>query len=879
MRKLVPHAVSASIRRPWLTLGLALAIAAAALLFTLGHFAMSTDTAELISPNVAWRQQERAMDDAFPQLRDSMVIVVDGATPELAEDGAAHLAERLGSDTAHFRRISRPDGGDFLAREGLLLGSTEDARQTTAALVDAAPLLGPLAADPSLRGVGAALSTMLEGVHDGATTLDRIAVPMRAIANATQRARAGKPAFFSWQRLFARTGSGLAPPTRRLILARPVLDDGSITPGAAAGDAVTAAAHSLRLDRVHGVRVRLTGEVPLSDEEFATLQDNIGQVGLVMLAAMLLTLWLATRSIRLVAAIVATIGVGLMVTLAMGLFAVGRLNLISIAFVPLFVGLGVDFGIQLCVRFNAEQAVGADPAEAWHRASAAMGLPLMLAAGAVFLGFGAFLPTAYVGIAELGVIAGMGMVIALGFSITMLPALVVLLRPKAPRGEVGFAGLAPVDRLIVRKRGTVLWAFAGSMAISIALLPWVNFDFNPLDLRDPNGPAIRTLTDLTHDPDLTPNTISVLAPDRAAATRLTSLLSALPEVKQVVSLASFIPDDQAPKLAVIGDAALLLDVALNPFDIAPPPDDAAMVAALTGSAAQLRNAAVEQDRLRPCRQQLPSPCPVERGLVEANRLADEFERLARGTPAQRAAVNAILVSPLSVMLDQARAVLQAEPISADSLPAELVRDWRTPDDRYRLEVFPAGDARDNRVLRRFRDAVSTVTPAISGLPVATQAAAATISGAFIQAGVIAFVLVSLLLFSALRNVREVAFTLAPVVLSIFLTLGTCVVIGQPINFANIIAFPLLFGVGVAFHIYFVMAWRGGMTDMLQSSLARAVLFSALATGTAFGSLWLSHHPGTASMGKILMISLAWTLVCALIFEPALLGPPRREVKV
>lgn len=146
--------------------------------------------------------------------------------------------------------------------------------------------------------------------------------------------------------------------------------------------------------------------------------------------------------------------------------------------------------------------------------------------------------------------------------------------------------------------------------------------------------------------------------------------------------------------------------------------------------------------------------------------------------------------------------------------------------------------------------------------------------AFVEASLLALMLVSGLLFVVLRSVREVAFTLAPVVLSGFLTLGTCVLIGQSINFANIIAFPLLFGVGVAFHIYFVMAWRDGATNLLQSSLARAVLYSAVATGTAFGALWLSHHPGTASMGKILMISLAWTLVCALIFEPALLGPTR-----
>nr|MDQ2878042.1 MMPL family transporter [Pseudomonadota bacterium] len=487
--------------------------------------------------------------------------------------------------------------------------------------------------------------------------------------------------------------------------------------------------------------------------------------------------------------------------------------------------------------------------------------PLLLAAGAVFLGFGAFLPTAYIGIAELGVIAGLGMIVALAFSVTLLPALVMLVRPRKPRREVGFAAMAPVDRWLAEKRKAVLGAFVVAMMASIALLPLVVFDFNPMDLRDPNGPAMRTLTDLTRDPDRTPNTIGVLAPDHAEAMRLAAKLGALPEVRQIVSLDSFVPADQAPKLAAIGDASLLLDLTINPFDIAPAPDDAALVQSLVRASARLAQTA----------QAHPGP-----GADDARRLATVFSRLAQGAPRQRTAVNDMLAKPLGVMLDQTRAALQAEPVTAATLPPDLVRDWRTPDGRYRLEVFPAGNARDNQVMRGFRDAVGAVTPDISGLPVATQAAAATVAGSFVQAGIIAFVLVSLLLFAVLRAVREVAFTLAPVILSIFLTLGTCVIIGQPINFANIIAFPLLFGVGVAFHIYFVMAWRGGATDLLQSSLARAVLFSALATGTAFGSLWLSHHPGTASMGKILLISLAWTLVCALIFEPALLGPARKQ---
>ncbi|PZU06221.1 MMPL family transporter [Sphingomonas sp.] len=856
----VQNLVMASVRRPWLTSLLCLGIAILSGMLTAHRFAMTTDTAALISSDVDWRRQERAMETAFPQLRDNMLIVVDGATPELAESAAARLAARLGADRTHFHRVSRPDGGDFFAREGLLFSSPEEIRATTAALVEAQPLLAPLAADPSLRGIAGALSTMLDGVETGAASLDRIDPAMRALATSAEAALAGKPAFFSWQTLLAEKGGATRPPTRRLILVQPALDHGALMPGEAASAAVAAEARALGLDAASGVHIGLTGEVPLADEEFATLQENIGFVAAVMLAAMLLTLWLATRSVRLVAAILATIVVGLIATMAAGLVVVGRLNLISVAFIPLFVGLGVDFGIQICVRFNAERIEGAPFADAMARAAEALGTPLLLAAGAIALGFCAFLPTAYVGIAELGVIAGLGMIIALAFSLTLLPALILLLRPPPPTREMGFARLAPLDRMLARRRGAILGAFGLSMVASIAALPWVAFDFNPLHLRDPGAPAMRALLDLTRDPDRTPNVIDVLAKSPAEAAALARRLSALPDVRQVVSLDSFVPEDQPAKLAMLSDAAMLLDLVVNPLDVAPAPGDADVASALRDVAGRLKRAGASGGRTG----------------ADAIRLANAFARLADGDAPGRARFGAAVVPPLNVMLDQIRATLQAGPVTAADLPADLRRDWVAPDGHARLQLFPSGDAGDNRTLRRFRAAVATVTPAISGLPVATQAAAGTVAGAFVQAGIIAFALVSLLLFAVLRDVREVAFTLAPIILSIFLTLGTCVLIGQPINFANIVAFPLLFGIGVAFHIYFVMAWRRGETALLQSSLARAILFSALATGTAFGSLWLSRHPGTASMGKILMISLVWTLICALIFEPALLGPPRQR---
>ncbi|MBX9664741.1 MMPL family transporter [Novosphingobium sp.] len=853
---MIDRMVALGTRRPRIVVLTALLTMLAAGLFAATHFAMTTDTGVLISPQVEWRKQEAAANAAFPQFADASLVVIDGATPEAAEAAAATLTEAMAADTAHFRSARRPDGGGFFATHGLLFGSEAEVRAATSSLIDAQPLLGPLAADPSLRGIAGALDTVLLGVERGDAKLATLDKPMGQLADPIEATLAGRPAQFSWQRLVG-TGSGtLAPPTRQLILFQPVLDYTALKPGEKASRAIAVAARNAGLDASRGVTVRITGAVPLSDEEFSSLEENIGLVGLLMALAMVTTLWFATRSIGIVAAIVVTTLAGLVTTTAIGLLVVGELNLISVAFIPLFVGLGVDFGIQIAVRFNAERQAGADFAEALGNAASALGGPLMLAAGAVFLGFGAFLPTAYVGIAELGIISGIGMVIALLFSVILLPALLMLIKPAAPREEVGFTGAAPVDRFLARRRRGVLWAFGLSMIGSIALLPLVTFDFNPFHLRDPGAPAMRTLSDLMHDPLRTPNTIDVIVKDAETASALARRLAALPEVAQAITLDSFIPADQPAKLAVIEDAALLLDLSLNPFDIAPPASDAETIAALTATAARLRAVGGGADG------------------GAARRLAAAFEKLAAATPETRAQAERVLVEPLTVMLSQASAALQASEITRETLPPEIARDWLTPDGRARVQVFPKGDSNDNRVLARFTAAVQKVAPSATGLPVSTQAAAGTIAGAFVQAGLIALVLVSLLLLAVLRDLREVAFTLAPVVLSGFLTLGTCVLIGQSINFANIIAFPLLFGVGVAFHIYFVMAWRVGARDLLQSSLARAVLFSALATGSAFGALWISQHPGTASMGKILMLSLAWTLVCALIFEPALLGPPK-----
>ena len=262
------------------------------------------------------------------------------------------------------------------------------------------------------------------------------------------------------------------------------------------------------------------------------------------------------------------------------------------------------------------------------------------------------------------------------------------------------------------------------------------------------------------------------------------------------------------------------------------------------------------------------------GAVACRRLAEAIDGLLKADKPLRDKTEAVFVVPLKVMLSQLGGLLQAKPVTIKTLPEDLQKDWTTPDGRVRVEVLPKGDPNDNETLRKFAAAVKTAAPAAIGGPVSILESGDTIVKAFIQAGLWALLSIAILLWIVLRRLGDVLLTLLPLILAGVVTLEICVLIGLPMNFANIIALPVLLGIGVAFKIYYVTAWRGGKTELLQSSLTRAIFYSAMTTATAFGSLWLSSHPGTSSMGKLLALSLVTTLAAAVLFQPALMGKPR-----
>jgi hopanoid biosynthesis associated RND transporter like protein HpnN len=856
----IARLVSFSVARPWLTAGLGLGVGALALWFTVTHFAMTTDTAAILSKNLPWRQLELAHDAAFPQDDVQTIVVVDGATPELADEAASALTARLKARTDVFSSVKQPDADPFWRKNGLLFASVDEVTNNTKQLVAAQPFLGPLAADPSLRGLMGALSTATLGVSTGQASLDQIHTAVRRLADTIEAVKAGKPAVFSWRTMI--TGKPAdARELRHVIEIGPKLDYAKLKPGAGASDVVRAEAKALGLDPAHGVRVRLTGPVPMEDEEFGTLAERADLIATLAFCAIVVMLWFAVRSPRVIAAIILTTLVGLTCAAAWGLLLFQRFNVISVAFIPLFVGLGIDFGIQFSVRYRSERGEGVSAADALNAAGQGMGRSLTLAAAAIASGFLAFGPTNYAGVSQLGLVAGFGMVIALLLNLTLLPALLRLMQPPGAKGEAPPTQVQALDAFMLGHRRLVVGAGVALAVGSALLLPLVHFDFNPLHLRSNKVESVSTILDLMKDPNNSPNTLDVIEPNLAAANAMAQRLAKLPQVGETRTLTSFVPADQPAKLAAIADASNLLDLTLNPIAVQPPPSDAEVVTALQTTAHDLQGVAAKD---------------ATSAGADARRLSADLAWLAAAPPAARARVADVLIPGLDTILDQARFSLQAQPVTLDTLPPDFVRTWVAPDGKARIQVLPKGDPNSNTVLAAFTRAVAKIAPSATGAPIGIQRSGDTVSGAFIEAGVLSFIVITALLFFVLRRVRDVAITMAPIVLTGLLTMGSCVLLGLPLNFANIIALPLLFGIGVAFHIYFVMAWRSGTSHLLESSLTRAIFFSALTTATGFGSLWASSHPGTASMGKLLMISLVWTLVSALLFQPALMGPPPKD---
>ncbi len=823
--------------------------------YTVENLTINTNTTDMLSEELPFRQNYIAYKSMFPKTGDLMTIVIDAKTPDRADASAEKLAERLRLESETIETVYDFAGDPFFRRNGLLYLEIDDLEHVADRLSQAQGLLVALSEDPSLRGLSGVIGLAIDDMADGNEPIGDLTYVLDRIANVVSARSQGTAAELSWRGLLAGEDPN-GVDTRRFLQVRVNADWSTISPAAPTMDTIREAAAELGLTPENGVRVRLAGGLALSTEELTSVFDGAKAASFLSLIMVSICLFFGLRSLVLVGAIVLTLVCGLIWTAGFAVAAVGHLNLLSVAFAVLFIGLGVDFGIHFALRYAEAVRNGVARVGALHGAAVGVGGAMALSAVSAVIGFYAFLPTAYLGLAELGLISGTGMFIALFMSLSLLPALLSFV-PFKPRTLASSTVAEKGAEAIRRRGGTVTIGIAVFAVVSLLLAPKVRFDFDPLSLQDPNTESLQTTLDLIRDSDTSPKTISAIRPNLETARALATKLEALPEVSKAVSISNFVPNAQEEKLAIIGDLSLVL---LPLFSV----DNR------SGNV----TANEEVQALREFSAKLAFVDDKD-GLLgkSANRLRNEIDAFVNGTTDERAVASLRigLLEHFPRLIDHLRVALEAGDVSLDDVPQGLRERYLAENGIARVEITPAFSVETNLALRKFIDAVRTIAPDATDSPVVILEASRAVIDAILQATATAGVLILVLLFAMLRSIRDTLLVFYPLLVAGLFTVATAVAFDLPFNFANVIVLPLLMGLGIASGIHLVM--RGRMLDdvlaLEQTSTPRAVLYSALTTILSFGSLAISAHRGTASMGALLTIAIGFTLFGGLVALPAM----------
>ncbi len=846
--RLIDHWVELVQRLRFVVIALALAICGYSIYFIINHIGMSTDTKDMLSEDLSWRQLDIEYERVFTETLDNVVIVVEASTPDAARASALTLYQALLTDPVLLNDIYYPAALPFFQQSAFLFMEETELYDLADQLAAIQPFIGILLEDKTLRGLFSMLSDALQAIEDGEE------IDLDPLLLEINRALESQQYQVSWQRLIS-ADTVSKDVYREFIIAQTLEAPGEFLPGQAAINRINKTIDRLQLENEQ-TRIRLTGPTALAYEEL----KSVSEANIIAIAASLVMvtviLMFGLSSIWLFFASLVTLIMGLITTTAFAAATVGTLNLISVAFAVLYIGLGIDFAIHLGLRYREESILTTDNSRALSIAFRQMFRSLFLCALTTAIGFYSFMPTDYQGVAELGWIAGSGMFISLLYTFTLLPALLSLrqyraLHDRRPAHE--HPVLQRLSQLPYRYPKHISLASLVLVVITLATVKQIGFDSNTLNLQDPENESVQTYQDLLADSETSPWFVVLITTDRADAEKHIRNIKKLDIVDRVIWSDDLVPANQEDKLFIVDD----LNLMLGELDDYPQPEvikhnqRVSAVNALLSKLSALENIDSAQVRL------LKANLQNLTGNMQSDQLEDLEQRL---------------LVHLDGSIDSLAKALTADSIDTSDIPQQVLSRW-FKQDYYKLEIYPADDLSDNDAMIRFVRELQDYNDKIIGAPVINVEAGEAVITAFKSAIIYALIAISLLLFLLIKVKLDALLILISVIIGGIFTLTFMLLLGLPFNFANIIGLPLLLGIGVDSGIHIANRFRhehsnGG--NIFMTSASRGVFVSSMTTVCSIGNLAFSAHTGTATMGILLTVGLIAMMVSTMIVLPAFL---------
>ena len=861
-----------NLRHPFLVLLMVTLLSALALQYTSTHLSINTDTAELIAPDAPFQQNRRKFEKAFSQDMHTLLLVVESDTPELTKSATKRLGRLLTADKANFDSVYIPNENEFFHQNGLLYLDSQDLQTISANLAQAQPFIGRISEQPNLTGFFSIFEDALNTSNkDQSVPIDLPAL-IEKVSHALHKSINGENSLLSWEGLIAEKKLSVSHSKNGFVIVLPKFDYTQIRPAENAIESIRKAVAEIQDPNLPSVKVWVTGEVGLEDDELLGMSNGTFTASVFSVALVLVILLVAYRSVMLAVATLITLALGMIFCGAFAAFSVKELNLISVAFAVSNIGLGVEYAIHFCLRYrdNLVHHVGRENALSSTLVSTSPSL--LLCAGTTAIGLYAFIPTDYKGVSELGLLAGTSLFICLIVTLIALPALLKILPLSVSTSISSQSTHHAALAILSEKMAAMTLHYAKPISlitlvlalISIGLVFKVKTDFNPINLRDPNTESVIAFKNLMKDKETSPMTLTILANNEKEAKSFQQKLATVDSVDKTISLFDFMPSDQEEKLAIIEDMAMVLGSQARSFpalqsDNEPTAGINRLIKTLDDVLPQ-KTDAHEIEVLKTFKKELQDI------LIELS---------ARQEPSRREFIERIqttLLGTLPNAMNELYASFDAREITLNDIPADIKERWLSNDGVYRVQIFPKKDLNNLADLQKFITDVQAIAPETTDLPIMYWESMKEVIAAFQQAIVIALITIALLLFGIRRNLTDTLLVMTPLVLAGLFTMASTVLTSTPINFANIIALPLLLGLGVDNGIHMVEKLHHSLSEaqnIYQSSTARAMFYGALTTASSFAGLAFSPHQGIASMGLIITMGIFWIMVCTFIILPAI----------
>jgi len=813
------------------------------------NLGVNTDTTDMLSPDLSWRKLDIEYEKEFPQFTDNLLIVIESGTPDQATDTAEKLYSAIKENPLLISDIYYPNLLPYFRQSAFLFLDTDELQDLADQLATIQPFLGTLLEDKNLRGLFTMLGDAIEYKQEGEE------IDLKPLLLEINRAFENDKYNVSWQRLMS-TDKESKSIYREFIVLRTLESEEEFLPGEDVIKHVRTLISSLDLAN-ENVKIRLTGGTALSYEELKSVSDANIQAIIISFILVAIILFIGLGSGWLVASSIITLFFGLIATTAFAAATVGELNLISVAFAVLYIGLGIDFTIHLTLRYR-EQALSNKQGNALQLAISFIFRSLILCAFTTAIGFYSFIPTDYKGVAELGWIAGSGMFISIIFTLTLLPALLSLkpykksnpTKLKSPSTFIRTITLVPYrhSKLILLLTLIIVIGF-------ITQLHKISFDVNTLNLQDPENESVQTYRDLLKDSDPSPWNAVLLKQNKNDILPAIKQIEQLELVDEVIWFEDLLPINQDDKLFIIDEMNLFMGILSTEED---------------------KNEITIEDRietLEKLKTQLDSFSDPDID-TETKKLDGYISSFLGSNPDKDSllALENRMLFNLDGRINSLNEALNAKAVELIDIPDEVRQRWIS-NRHYKIEIFPKENLNDNQAMKHFVKQLQHYDDSVIGGPIINIEAGDAVITAFKSAFIYALIAITLLLLFLIKRKIDAAIILISVLVGAIFTFGFMLIFNIPLNFANIIGLPLLLGIGVDSGIHIADRFRqeqGTNRNIFTTSSSRGVIVSSLTTICSVGNLAFSSHTGTASMGLLLTLGLASMMISTMMILPAFL---------